>query len=322
MKPSNWIVLLVGLTIAGCSKQESGPSEPSPATRTPAAPAPVPPTPAEKPPTSGVDVPTTPSTNAPTPPPVPEEKPNTNAPAASAESGFQTNLSTTNQAGGSAPAKDGLLSAANLSSDQFAQALKEALGQGLKQAIAQLGKDGGFLTNQLVRIPMPESLRRVETALRTLRQDAVADQFIATMNHAAEQAVPAAADVFAGALKQMTIDDARTILTSTNNAATMFFRRTTETQLKDRFLPIVKEATTKAGLTAAYKQLTDKVRVASPFLNLQALNLEALDLDNYVTSKTLDGLFTLVAQEEKRIRENPAARTTQLVKAAFDLFKK
>jgi hypothetical protein len=223
----------------------------------------------------------------------------------------------TSVASQASPTNEAALTTASLSGNQLTLGLKEALSQGLQQAIARLGTDGGFLTNAAVKILMPDSLRPVEKILRNLKQDAVVDQFVATMNHAAEQAVPATAEVFSGALKQMTIDDAKSILVGTNNAATQFFRRTTESQLRDKFTPIVKEATAKVGLTAAYKQLTDRVRLASPFLDLNSL-----DLDSYVTTKALDGLFIMVAQEEKRIRENPAARTTELLQSVFGRLRK
>jgi hypothetical protein len=206
-----------------------------------------------------------------------------------------------------------------LSQDQMIGGLKEALGKGVQQAVSRLGHDGGFLTNLNVRIPMPEKLKTVERTLRLLKQDKMADEFVATMNHAAEQAVPAAADVFTGAVKNMSFDDARSILTGTNNAATQYFRRTTETNLFERFLPIVKKATDQTGVTAAYKQLMEKVEGADSFggFGRTLLGGESVDLDGYVTHKALDGLFFMVAEEEKKIRENPIARTTDLLQQVF-----
>ena len=208
---------------------------------------------------------------------------------------------------------------ASLSQDQVVQGLKEALGKGVQQAVSRLGHDGGFLTNANVRIPMPEKLRTVEKTLRVLKQDKLADDFVATMNHAAEQAVPEAAGVFADAIKGMSIADARAILTGTNNAATQYFRRTTETNLFVKFLPIVKQATEQTGVTSAYKQLMAKAEGANSFgsFGRSLLGAEDLDVDAYVTNKALDGLFTMVAAEEKLIRENPAARTTALLQKVF-----
>jgi uncharacterized protein YaaQ len=134
-------------------------------------------------------------------------------------------------------------SAVSLSQDQVVQGLKEALGKGVQQAVTRLGHEGGFLTNLNVKIPMPEKLRAVDRTLRALKQDKLADDFITTMNHAAEQAVPEAVGVFTEAVKAMSIEDAKSILMETNNAATQYFRRTTETNLYVKFLPIVKRAT-------------------------------------------------------------------------------
>jgi hypothetical protein len=211
------------------------------------------------------------------------------------------------------------LLASSLSQEQVVQGLKEALGKGVQQAVSQLGHDGGFLTNLAVKIPMPEKLRTVEKTLRVLKQDKLADDFVNTMNHAAEQAVPEAAGVFGKAVKDMSIADARSILTGTNNAATQYFRRTTETNLYAKFLPIVKRATDQTGVTSTYKQLMEKVAGANSFgsIGRSLLGAESLDVDAYVTNKALDGLFTMVAEEEKRIRENPAARTTALLQKVF-----
>ena len=149
----------------------------------------------------------------------------------------------------------GALLGAGLSQDQMTQGLKDALGKGVQRAISQLGRDGGFLTNLNVKIPMPEKMRSVEKTLRSLRQEKLADEFITTMNRAAEQAVPAAASVFSDAVRQMSVADARAILNGTNNAATEYFRRTTQTNLFTQFHPIVQKATGQAGVTSAYKRV-------------------------------------------------------------------
>jgi hypothetical protein len=212
----------------------------------------------------------------------------------------------------------------SLTQEQVAGGLKEALGKGVQQAVGRLGHEGGFLTNANVKIPMPEKLRTVEKTLRVLKQDKLADDFVATMNHAAEKAVPEAAGVFGDAIKGMSIEDAKSILTGTNTAATQYFRRTTETNLYARFLPIVKKATDQTGVTSSYKQLMEKAEAANPFgsFGRSALGAESLDVDAYVTNKALDGLFKMVAEEEKSIRENPAARTTALLQRVFGAVKK
>jgi hypothetical protein len=208
----------------------------------------------------------------------------------------------------------------SLSQDQIVGGLKEALGKGVEKAVSNLGQEDGFLKDLGVKIPMPESLQKVEKILRTLRQDKLADEFVTTMNRAAEQAVPEAAAVLGDSVKQMSVTDAKTILIGTNNAATQYFRRTSETNLYAHFLPIVKAATEKAGVTGAYKQMTDKAGSGLGGLGGLAgglLGKEAPDLDSYVTHKTLDGLFLKIAEQEKQIRENPVARTTDLLQKVF-----
>ena len=163
---------------------------------------------------------------------------------------------------------------------------------------------------------MPPQLHQVEGALRTMGQSKMADEFVATMNHAAEKAVPVAASVFAGAITNMTVEDAKAILTGPSDAATQYFRKTSEPQLHEQFLPIVRAATAETGVTAAYKNLLQQAGPAASFLGT-----DASDLDGYVTKKSLDGLFKMVAAEEKKIRENPVARTTDLLKKVFGSLK-
>lgn len=211
---------------------------------------------------------------------------------------------------------------AALSQTDVVAGLKEALGKGVERAVASLGRMDGFLTNLNVKIPLPEKLHSAGKALRAIGQDKLADDFIASMNRAAEQAVPVAAGVFGDAIKQMTIEDAKGILAGTNNAATQFFRRTTQTNLYAKFYPIVQKATDSVGVTTQYKQMMAKVGGGSGLLgglfgSKSKDPMQAGDLDAYVTNKALDGLFLMVAEEEKRIRENPAARTTELLKKVF-----
>ena len=192
--------------------------------------------------------------------------------------------------------------------------MKEALAKGVGQAITNLGRSGGYLSNLNVRIPMPEKLARVERTLRTLKQDQIADEFIATMNHAAEAVVPEAGAIFTDAIKGLTIEDARSILKGPDDAATQYFKKTGEARIQEKMLPIVKQATEKAGVTASYKQLMAAAGPAATFLNLGS---QDLDLDRYVTQKASDGLFKMIAGEEKLIRQNPAARTTELLQKVF-----
>ncbi|MGB5338040.1 MAG: DUF4197 domain-containing protein [Gammaproteobacteria bacterium] len=199
-----------------------------------------------------------------------------------------------------------------LSSDEMVSGLKEALQKGTQFAVDNLGQEGGFLNNAKVRIPMPDSLSWVEKTLRTLRQDKLADEFVTSLNHAAEQAVPEAAAIFGDAISAMSLDDARAILSGPDDAATQYFRTHTEAALTEKMRPIVTEATAKAGVTASYKSMMSR---AGSLTSL--LSSDTTDLDGYVTGKTLDGLFLMVAEEEQRIRENPLARSTDLLKKVF-----
>lgn len=211
----------------------------------------------------------------------------------------------------SSPATANAVSAA-LSDEDVVRGLKEALSKGARQAVADLGKEGGYLNNLDVKIPLPNELKKVEKLLRGLGQDKYADQFVATLNHAAEKAVPEAATILGDSIAQMSLADAKSILKGPDDAATQYFRKTSEVKLKERFLPIVKAATDKAGVTAAYKKLIQK---AGPTAKL--LGVGDTDLDTYVEDKTVDGLFKMIAAEEKRIRQDPLARTTDLLKKVF-----
>jgi hypothetical protein len=150
-----------------------------------------------------------------------------------------------------------------LSSSQVADGLKEALGKGVSNAVVSLGHNGGFLTNLDVKIPMPDKLQKVESVMRMAGQNQMADDFIGSMNHAAEQAVPVAAGVFGDAIRQMTIDDAKGILAGPDDAATQYFQRTTQTNLFAKFYPVVQKATDSVGVTAKYKAMMGKFATAN-----------------------------------------------------------
>jgi hypothetical protein len=208
------------------------------------------------------------------------------------------------------------IAATALSQDQMSSGLKEALAKGIEHAVASLGKEDGFLKDLEVKILMPDTLKRVEKTMRMLGQGQQADEFITSMNRAAEKATPEAAAVLGNSVKQMTLTDAKTILTGTNNAATQYFRRTSEADLYERFHPIVAKATEQIGVTSAYKELMGKASFASSFFGQ-----DAGDIDAYVTHKALDGLFLKIAEEEKHIRENPVARTTDVLRQVFGAFQ-
>ena len=212
--------------------------------------------------------------------------------------------------------------AGGLSQDQIGSGLKEALGKGVSNAVASLGRDGGFLKNSEVKIPLPGAMQKVETGLRLAGQGQMVDDFVASMNHAAEKAVPVAAGVFGDAIRQMSITDARSLLSGSPDAATQFFRRTSQTNLQAKFYPLVQKATDSVGVTARYKELTGKFAAVSALGSLfggKSAGTAAgpADIDSYVTTKAMDGLFKMVAAEEKNIRANPLARTTEVLKNVF-----
>jgi hypothetical protein len=199
-----------------------------------------------------------------------------------------------------------------LSQAEITAGLKEALSVGVERAISLLGQNGGFLNDATVRIPMPDSLQMLERGLRAAGQDAIADEFVATMNHAAERAVPETTAIFVETIKTMSVADARDVLNGPDDAATRYFREHNQERLSAAILPVVQDATEKTRVTSAYKQLVGGMG----FLN-QFGNQDSLDLDSYVTRKTLDGLFVKLADEERLIRENPVARSTDLLKKVF-----
>jgi hypothetical protein len=206
---------------------------------------------------------------------------------------------------------------AALSQDQVVAGLKAALSKGVSNAVVTLGHSGGFLTNAAVKIPLPGKLAAVESALRLAGQGELTDNFIASMNHAAEQAVPLAAGVFGDSISQMSIADAKGILSGTNDAATQYFKRTTQTNLFAKFYPVVQKATDSVGVTAEYKTMMAKFSsvntLSSMFGKSSPVALNAIDIDTYVTHKALDGLFKMVAVEEKKHPRQPPRALDGLV---------
>jgi hypothetical protein len=197
-----------------------------------------------------------------------------------------------------------------LAEHEIAAGLKEALAVGTERAVARVGVRDGFWLNRDVNIPLPESLRKVEKTLRTFGQGRHVDEFHLSLNRAAEAAAPEAAAIFGDAIRTMTLADARKILDGPNDAATAYFRGRTHGALALRFRPIVAKATAGVGATRKYKELSAKVAKVMPGYELQ-------DIDAYVTDKALAGLFRTLAVEELKIRRDPAARSTELLKKVF-----
>ncbi len=212
----------------------------------------------------------------------------------------------------------------NLPNSDIAAGLKEALAKSTTNAINKLGRDGGFWNNSGVRIPLPGKLEQAGQLARQLGQGAKVDAFEMSMNRAAEKAVPQVAEIFGDAIRKMTLNDARGILAGGDHAATDFFRRVAGDALTARIHPIVARATDSVGVTQKYKSFTSGNGGGQLGSVLGALGGgnsgrggNSLDLDDYVTDKTLDGLFVTIAEQEKSIRDNPAARTTDLLKKVF-----
>ncbi|HMZ56219.1 MAG TPA: DUF4197 domain-containing protein [Nitrospira sp.] len=201
--------------------------------------------------------------------------------------------------------------AADVSSGEAASGLKETLTRGAEIAVDQLGKPNGFLGDKRVRIPLPDSIRSAEKMMRTLGAGKYADELVETMNHAAELAVVEAKPILVNAVKNMSFDDARAILSGGDDAATQYFRRTTSTDLTTKFLPIVKQATAKVQLADKYNQYAGKAA------KMGLLDKKDADLDQYVTQKALDGLFLMVAEQEKAIRKDPVSTGSALLKKLF-----
>lgn len=213
----------------------------------------------------------------------------------------------------------GSSTASSLSDSQIGSGLKEALSIGAERAVAILGRDGGFLNDRSVRIPLPGMLGTAAKGLRAAGQGAYVDQFETTVNKAAEQAIPETLAIVKETVRNMNLQDVRGILNGGDDAATTFLRERAGGSLADAIRPIVARATDNAGATAAYKSL--KSRADGMIGGLGSLgglvDTNSLDLDGYVTEKTLDGLFLKLAAEEKAIRENPVARTTDILKTVF-----
>ncbi len=200
-----------------------------------------------------------------------------------------------------------------LSESEASGGLKEALAQGVHRAVTQLGRTDGFYGDSAVRIRIPGQLGKIADTARKLGAGRKVDEFELAMNRAAEKAVPVAADVFADAVRQMTVRDAIDIVRGEPDAGTRFFRRVTEERLRAQFLPIVEDATHKAGVTQRYKAMVGRNAGL-----LQALGgSESVDLDQYVTQAALDGLFKVVADQERAIREDPAQRSSELLRKVF-----
>ena len=198
-----------------------------------------------------------------------------------------------------------------LSNKDASSGLKEALVRSAEFAVSQLGKPNGFLGNPQVKIPLPESLQKAESLGRKFGLGKQADELVDTMNHAAEAAVVEAKPLLVNAVKNMSVKDAKDILGGPQDAATQYFRKTTSEQLSQKFLPIVKKATAKVQLADKYNAFAGK---AAKF---KLIDEKDANLDSYVTQKAMDGLFLMIAEQEKQIRQDPIGTGSNLLKKVF-----
>jgi hypothetical protein len=203
----------------------------------------------------------------------------------------------------------------SISSKDGVAGLKAALGQGAERAVAQLGATDGFLGNPSVRIPLPPALRTGEKAFKLLGLDDEAKELVTAMNRAAEAAVPEARTLLVDSVKQMSFDDARQILTGGDDAATQYFRRTSYDKLAARFLPVVKQTTDRSDLSRKYNEF------AGQAAQLGVIDARDAKVEDYVTRKALDGLFTMIAEEEKAIRKDPLGQSSKLLRNVFGALK-
>lgn len=203
------------------------------------------------------------------------------------------------------------LSLGDLSNAQASQGLKLALEKGAMAAVKSLGQPNGFFGNDKVRIPLPGVLEEAAKLLRKLGQGARLDELIVAMNHAAETAVPLARDMLVGAVKTMNVQDAKKILTGGDNSVTLFFSDKTRQDLSRKFLPVVTKVTARVNLADKYNQLAGKAA------GLGLLKGDQVSIEQYVTAKALDGLYFMIAEEEKKIRQDPVGTGSAVLQKVF-----
>ena len=209
-------------------------------------------------------------------------------------------------------------SSTELSTAEVASGLKQALEFGAKYAGGEASKTDGFFKNPIIKLPFPPEALKVENTIRNMGLNKLADDFVLALNRSAEDACKKAAPIFISAIKQMTINDAWNILKGTENAATDYLRRTTGAALMNSFSPVINESLGKPLIPgtniSAAKSWSD---ITSTYNKIPLVTKVNTDLKEYATNKAIDGLFTLVAKEEARIRKDPVARTTELLKKVF-----
>lgn len=213
--------------------------------------------------------------------------------------------------GGNASSSDTGSAVSGLSDQETSDGLKLALNQGVSKAVSALGAADGFMGNSEVKIPLPDSLKKVEKGMRMVGMGKQADELVLKMNRAAEQAVPEAKTLLVNSIKQMSLSDAKNILTGPQDAATQYFKKTTSTDMAAKFLPIVQKATENVQLANSYNKYAE---MGSKF---GVIKKEDANLNQYVTQKALDGVYFMIAKEEAAIRQDPLGQASSLLKKVF-----
>ncbi len=203
----------------------------------------------------------------------------------------------------------------SITASESVTALKTALNQGTTHAIKSLGVTDGFLKNPKVKIPLPPTLQKAESTMRLLGMGDDADALVVTMNRAAEAAVPEAKTLLVTAVKQMSLSDARQILTGGDDAATQYFRKVSYDKLEQKFLPIVKQRTDQVALSQQYNQFVGQAA------QYGLVDSKDANVEGYVTRKALDGLFVMIAAEERAIRKDPLGQSSQILEKVFGSIK-
>jgi Protein of unknown function (DUF4197) len=202
-----------------------------------------------------------------------------------------------------------------LSGSEATAGLKAALDKGAASAVASLGRPDGFWANPKVKIPLPENLQRAKSALKLMGKGREVDELERAVNRAAEEAVPQSKQLLTNAVKSMTVEDAKQILRGGDDSVTQFFKAKTAPQLTERFLPIVSKVTAKNGLAQQYNSLAGQVA------QFGLVKADQATIEGYVTQKALDGLFTMIAEEERKIRSNPVAAGSDIIRKVFGALK-
>jgi hypothetical protein len=206
-------------------------------------------------------------------------------------------------------------SSSSLSTEEVGNGLKEALTKGASKGADLVSQTNGYLNNPEIKIPFPQEVKQVEEKLRQIGMGSEVDKFVLALNRAAEDAAQEAKPIFVSAIQQMTIQDAWAVLKGEDDAATQYLNRTTSTQLHDKFKPVIQNSLEKVNATQYYTNLI------TAYNKIPLVKKVNPDLDAYATDKAIEGLFVMVAKEEKNIRQNPGARTSDLLNKVFSAQK-